>query len=57
MLWGIVALFVIFSIMGIVRWIGSTIGIPLDGVNTSINGGGGGCDDPTSLNWDPDNCT
>jgi hypothetical protein len=31
MIWGIVALFVIFSIFGIINWIGSTIGIEVGG--------------------------
>lgn len=37
MLWGIVALFVIFSIFGILHWIGNTIGISVTGTSSGNN--------------------
>ena len=35
MLWGIIALFIMLSILGILRFISATIGIPLDSGNTN----------------------
>ena len=38
MLWGIIALFVMFSIWGILSWIGTTIGIPIGGGSGAPSG-------------------
>ena len=38
MLWGIIALFVMFSIWGILGWIGNTIGIPVSSPSPVFQG-------------------
>jgi len=61
MIWGIVALFVLVSIMGILRLVGGTLEIPVDtnltGTGTSSggvpggNGSGSGGGDPCIYSW------
>ena len=42
MLWGIIALFVIVSIFGILQWVGNTLGIEQGGLMDYLGGGGTG---------------
>ncbi len=43
MVWGIIALFVMFSIYGILNWIGATIGISPSGGDGALPCPGGAC--------------
>ena len=49
MLWGVIALFVMVSIIGILRWIGGTIGIPVPGATTTSTNTN--LCDPANPNW------
>ncbi len=37
MLWGVIALFVMISIMGIIAWVGNTLDIPVDPSGNNVN--------------------